>query len=146
MSRRRGVDSVFDLQPGVIVVHRDHGIARFLGLQTLEKNGEEYLTLEFSGRSKLHVPSSHIEKVQKYIGAFKGAPKLSTLGGKGWKRQKEKVSEAVRDLAGEMLRIQAAREAMPGIRSPDDTVWQYEFEAEFPHEGTAEHLTASAEI
>ena len=144
MSGGRAMDSFVDLQPGDIVVHRDHGIARFLGLQTLEKNGEEYLTLEFSGRSKLHVPSSHIEKVQKYIGAFKGAPKLSTLGGKGWKRQKEKVSEAVRDLAGEMLRIQAARESMPGIRYPVDTVWQYEFEAEFPYEETEDQLTAIA--
>jgi transcription-repair coupling factor (superfamily II helicase) len=140
----RTIDTFVDLNPGDLVVHRDHGIARFVNLKTLESDpsGEEYLTLEFAGRSKLHVPASKIELVQKYIGAFHGTPKLSTLGGKGWKRQKEQVSEAVRDLAAEMLRIQAAREALPGIRFPADTAWQKEFEAEFPYEETQDQLTA----
>jgi transcription-repair coupling factor (superfamily II helicase) len=79
---------------------------------------EEYLTLEFSGGAKLHVPVSKIDLVQKYIGAFTGKPELSTLGGKKWKKQKEQVREAVRDFAAELLRVQAAREALPGIRYP----------------------------
>ena len=134
-------------------MHRDHGIARFAGLKTLDQkvspgneSNEEFLTLEFAGRAKLHVPASKIELVQKYIGAFHGEPKLSTLGGKGWSRQKEQVSEAVRDLAGEMLRIQAAREALPGTRFPADTTWQKEFEAEFPYEETEDQLAALVEI
>lgn len=163
----RNIDSFVDLQPGDYVVHRDHGIARFLGLTTLDggttlrgvreatdhratdgraASQEEFLTLEFASRAKLHVPASKIELVQKYIGAFKGEPKLSTLGGKSWKRQKEQVSEAVRDLAGEMLRIQAAREALPGTRFPADTTWQKEFEAEFPYEETEDQLAAIAAV
>jgi transcription-repair coupling factor (superfamily II helicase) len=84
--------------------------------------------------------------VQKYIGAFKGSPELSTLGGKRWKRQKEQVAEAVRDLAGEMLRIQAMRQSMPGIHFPADTPWQTEFEAEFPYEETDDQLAAVASV
>jgi transcription-repair coupling factor (superfamily II helicase) len=145
----RAIDTFVDLQVGDYVVHREHGIARFAGLKTLDtsvssgkESNEEFLTLEFSGRAKLHVPASKIELVQKYIGAFQGEPKLSTLGGKSWKRQKDQVSDAVRDLAGEMLRIQAARESMPGVRYPADTTWQKEFEAEFPYEETDDQLAA----
>ena len=149
----RNIDTFVDLQPGDFVVHRDHGIARFLGLRALDQSvsagkdtNEEFLSLEFAGGAKLHVPASKIELVQKYIGAFKGEPKLSTLGGKGWKRQKDQVSDAVRDLAGEMLRIQAARESLPGTRFPSDTAWQREFEAEFPYEETEDQLAAIAAV
>lgn len=142
----RAMDTFVDLQPGDLVVHRDHGIARFQGLRMMPtgRDGveEEFLTLEFASRAKLHVPASKIELVQKYIGAFHGEPKLSTLGGKLWKRQKEQVSDAVRDLAAEMLRIQAARASMPGIRYPADTAWQKEFEAAFPYQETEDQLAA----
>ncbi len=137
-------------EPGDLVVHRDHGIARFVGLRTLPKDDapdQEVLTLEFDSGSHLHVPLSRIELVQKYIGAGSTSdPGLSTLGGRRWKRQKEKVSDAVRDLAGEMLRVQAARSATPGIRYPADTEWQREFEAEFPYDETEDQLSAIAAI
>ncbi len=143
----RTMDAFLDLQPGDFVVHRDHGIAQFIGLRTLEeKRGagatEEFLTLEFKGGSKLHVPVTKIDLVQKYVGSFAGKPELSTLGGKKWKRQKEQVRDAVRDYAAEMLRLQAAREAMPGIRYPADTKWQHAFEAEFPYEETEDQLAS----
>ena len=142
----RALDTFVDLAAGDYVVHRDHGIAKFLGLRTISGGGraalQEFLTLEFARGAKLHVPASKIELVQKYIGAFKGRPELSTFGGKRWKKQKEKVSEAVVDLASEMLRIQAAREALPGIRYPADTTWQREFEAEFPYEETEDQLAS----
>ena len=92
------------------------------------------------------MPASKIELVQKYLGAFQGKPQLSHLGGRRWARQKDAVSEAVRDLAAEMLRIQAAREATPGIRYPADTTWQKEFEAEFPYEETQDQLAAIGEV
>src|SRR6185369_14328000 len=106
---------------------------------------QEYLPLEFAGGAKLHVPAMNIDQVQKYIGGFKGKPQLSTLGGQRWKSQKEKVTESVRDLAAEMLRVRAARESQPGIRFPADTAWQKEFEAEFPYEETEDQLAALAE-
>lgn len=146
----RALDMFVDLQPGDLVVHRDHGIARFIQLQTLKDSSggslQEFLTLEFARGSKLHVPASKIELVQKYIGAFKGKPELSHLGGVKWNNQKGKVREAVHDLAAQMLRVQAARELMPGIRYPADTTWQKEFEAEFPYEETEDQLTAIAEV
>jgi transcription-repair coupling factor (superfamily II helicase) len=107
---------------------------------------EEYLTLEFAGRSLLHVPATKIDQVQKYVGGSRGQPTLSALGGTRWKKQKEQVSESVKDLAGEMLRIRAARSSLPGVRYPADTPWQKEFEAEFPYTETHDQLAALAEI
>ena len=149
ISTNRALDTFLELEPGDFVVHRDQGIARFVGLQMMkigEGAPEEYLTLEFANRASLHVPASKIELVQKYIGGFHGKPELSMLGGKRWQTQKERVGEAVRDLAAEMLRIQAAREALPGVRYPADTTWQKEFEAEFPYEETEDQLAAIAAV
>ncbi len=144
----RAADRSVEFEPGEFVVHRDHGIAKFVGLGRLKDSPgpEEFLTLEFAGSARLHVPASNIELVQKYLGAFHGRPELSRLGGKKWARQKESVSDAVRDLAAEMLRIQAARAAQSGIRYPADTTWQREFEAEFPYEETEDQLAAIAEV
>jgi len=151
----RAMDAFVDLEPGDYAVHADHGVAIYRGLNTVKRTipgtrgetvEEECLTLEFDGGSRLHAPVSQIDKVQKYIGGFRGKPSLSTLGGKKWGRQKEQVGEAVRDLAAEMLRIQAARASAPGIRYPGDTAWQNEFEAEFPYEETEDQLAALAEI
>ncbi|MBA4119965.1 MAG: transcription-repair coupling factor [Isosphaera sp.] len=106
---------------------------------------QEYLTLEFDGGTLVHVPAVNIDLVQKYVGA-RGSPPLSSVGGGRWKKQKERALEAVRDMAGEMLRVRAAREAMPGIRYPADTAWQREFEAEFPYQETDDQLAAMGEI
>ncbi|MBS0192090.1 MAG: transcription-repair coupling factor [Phycisphaerales bacterium] len=160
----RALDTFLDIQPGDYVVHQDHGIARFLGLtqqkprdiksstQTAlanmegrklkEPEAQEYLTLEFAGNAKLHVPAAQIDLVQKYVGGFGGKPTLSTLGGQRWKGQKDRTSESVKDLAAEMMRVRAARESMPGIAYPGDTVWQREFEDEFPYEETEDQLSA----
>ncbi|MCW5776482.1 MAG: transcription-repair coupling factor, partial [Phycisphaeraceae bacterium] len=91
-------------------------------------------------------PATSIDLVQRYVGGFRGKPQLSTIGGTRWQTQKARVAEGVRDLAAEMLRVRAAREAMPGIRYPADTPWQKEFEAEFPYEETEDQLAALAEI
>ena len=107
---------------------------------------EEFLTLEFAGRSRLHVPSSQIDQVQKYVGGFGGKPPLSILGGERWKNQKQRVTESVKDLAAEMLRVRAAREHMPGVQFPGDTPWQKEFEAEFPYTETEDQLAGLASI
>ncbi|MCL4741001.1 MAG: transcription-repair coupling factor [Phycisphaerales bacterium] len=154
----RAMDTFLDITPGDFVVHAEHGIARFVALTTMKPRAlpgrapaahdepQEYLTLEFAGRSKLHVPASSIDLVQRYVGGFRGKPQLSTIGGTRWQTQKARVAEGVRDLAAEMLRVRAAREAMPGIRYPPDTPWQKEFEAEFPYEETEDQLAALAEI
>ena len=144
----RPIDSFIDLQTGDHVVHVAHGVARFEGLRSLEKDGkrDEYLTLRFAKNALLHVPTSHIGLVQKYIGAARQKPVLSVLGGVSWTRQKERVAEAVRDMAADMLRIQAMRENSPGEVYPPDTPWQRQFEEEFPYTETEDQLACLAEI
>ncbi|GAB4386704.1 MAG: transcription-repair coupling factor [Phycisphaerales bacterium] len=158
MRQGKAIDTFLDFGVGDYVVHADHGIARFVGLTLLaprrlpglppppKHEREEFLTLEFAGGSRLQVPCTQIDQVQKYVGGFSGKPPLSTLGGVKWKHQKQRVAESVRDLAAELLRVRAAREHMPGIRFPADTTWQREFEAEFPYQETEDQLAALAEI
>jgi transcription-repair coupling factor (superfamily II helicase) len=107
---------------------------------------EEFLSLEFAEGAVLHVPASKIDQVSKYIGGFNGKPPLSVLGGARWKNQKARVSESVKDLAAELLRVRAARNHLPGIRYPGDTAWQQRFEDEFPHQETEDQLAALSEI
>lgn len=130
-----------------IVVHRDHGIAQYLGLRQLkEQDDVEYLTLQFAGRRLVHVPATHAHLVQRYIGAFKGRPQLSTLGGSRWSSQKSKAKGAVADLAGEMLRVQAVRESSPGIAFAPDSQWMREFESSFPWDETDDQIEAIAAV
>jgi transcription-repair coupling factor (superfamily II helicase) len=144
----RPVDSFLDLKVGDYVVHVAHGIAKFTGIQTLAKDGksEEYLTLRFAENATLHVPAARINLIQKYIGGFHGHPQLSRLGSGVWEKQKAKVSEAVMDMASELIEIQAARQAEVGTAYPPDTDWQRDFEAEFPYEPTEDQITSSEEI
>jgi transcription-repair coupling factor (superfamily II helicase) len=144
----RPVDSFLDLKSGDYVVHVAHGIARFTGMQTISKDGhsEEYLTLRFAENATLHVPAARINLIQKYVGGFQGHPQLSRLGSGAWEKQKAKVAEAVMDMAAELLEIQAARAAEPGLAYPPDTEWQREFEAEFPYEPTGDQVIAAEEI
>jgi transcription-repair coupling factor (superfamily II helicase) len=164
----RALDTFLEFGPGDLVVHAEHGIARYLGLSLMSPrripgrehnatigpdaakprapDAEEYLTLEFAGRSRLHVPVWQIDLVQRYVGGGGRRPRLSVLGGRKWRGQKERVAGAVRDLAAELLRVRAARESLPGIAYPDDTAWQREFEAEFPYAETDDQLAALAEI
>jgi len=139
----RPVDSFLDLKTGDYVVHVAHGIAKFTGMHTINK---EYLTLRFADNASLHVPASRINLIQKYVGGFHGHPKLSRLGSGSWEKEKAKVSEAVMDMASELLEIQAARAAESGVPYPPDTEWQKEFEAEFPYEPTADQVTSSEDI
>ncbi|MBL22149.1 MAG: transcription-repair coupling factor [Phycisphaerae bacterium] len=139
----RSLDAFVEMEPGDYVVHREHGIAQYLGLE-LRREGddeEEFLILLFSGGTRLAVPAVKAELIQKYIGG-RVAPELSSYGGGRWKKKKGKVKDAVRDLAAELIRVQAVRESTPGISYPSDTEWQYEFEAGFPFSETEDQLSA----
>jgi transcription-repair coupling factor (superfamily II helicase) len=144
----RAIDSFLDLAEGDLVVHVSHGIARYRGMQILEKNGhsEEHLILEFREGTRVFVPASKIDLVQKYVGGARTEPELSKLGGTAWQHKKEKVESAVLDLASEMVDLQALRAAQPGITFPPDTEWQAEFEATFPYQETPDQLTTLTEI
>ena len=144
----RAIDSFLDLAEGDYVVHVSHGIARYCGMQVLEKNGrtEEHLILEFREGTRVYVPASKIDLVQKYVGGSSTEPELSKLGGTGWQKKKDKVQEAVFDLASEMIELHALREAKPGYAYPPDTEWQAEFEAAFPYQETPDQLSSLVEI
>ena len=144
----RAIDSFLDLQEGDLVVHLSHGIARFRGMELLENHGqsEEHLILEFREGTRVYVPASKIDLVQKYIGGGRTDPELSKLGGTSWQKRKERVAAAVLDMASDMVELQALRQAQPGIALPPDTEWQKEFEAAFPYEETPDQLTTAVEI
>ena len=114
----------------------------------MQKDGksEEYLTLRFAENATLHVPANRINLIQKYAGGFSGSPTLSRLGSGMWEKQKEKVAEAVMDMAAELIDVQAARNAEVGTTFPPDTEWQREFEAEFPYTPTQDQVNAAEEI
>jgi len=139
----RAIDSFLELAEGDMVVHLSKGIARYRGMQLLEKGDqkEEHLELEFHGGTRVFVPVSLIHLVQKYVGGSNAAPKLSRLGSKSWERKKQAVEEAVRDLAADMIELQAQREMKAGHQFPADSVWQREFEASFPYTETPDQLT-----
>ncbi|HQR06696.1 MAG TPA: transcription-repair coupling factor [Gemmatales bacterium] len=144
----RAIESFLDLAEGDLVVHVNHGIARYKGLQVLDTKGQlsEHMLLEFGGGTKLYVPTDKIDLVQKYVGGGKSDPELSKLGGSSWARRKEKVREAVLDLAAEMVDLQAQRATLPGFSYPADTKWMNEFETAFPYEETPDQATAITEV
>lgn len=144
----RAIDSFLDLNEGDLVVHVTHGIARYRSMQTLENKGQltDHLTLEFAEGTKLYVPVDKIDLVQKYVGGGQAEPELSKLGGQLWQRRKERVAEAVADMAADLLELQAKREAIPGFACGPDSDWQREFEAAFPYPETPDQLSALADI
>lgn len=149
--RRRGrrrlgkaIDSFLDLKQGDLIVHLAHGIGRFRGLKMLDKDGQhtEHLELEFHGGTRIYVPASKIDLVQKYIGGTKTRPTLARIGGKSWLKQKQAAAEAVEDLASDMIELQASRSSRPGIAFKRDTQWQHDFEQSFPYRETPDQLIA----
>jgi transcription-repair coupling factor (superfamily II helicase) len=144
----RAIDTFLDLHEGDYVVHVAHGIGRYKGLKLLEKHGrtEEFLEVEFAESTRVYVPASCIELVQKYVGGTKLAPKLAKVGGTLWERQKAAVERAIADMAADMIQLQARRESRPGVAFPADTAWQRSFEDSFPFDDTPDQVTASAAI
>jgi transcription-repair coupling factor (superfamily II helicase) len=143
----RPMETFYELEPGDYVVHAAHGIGLFHGMTMMGEEGErqEALKIEYAGRAFLFVPASRIELVQKYIGPSEHRPPLSKLGSRSWLARKERVEESVRDLAAELLRLHAVREASPGVPQLPDTDWQREFEAAFPYEETEDQLDVAQE-
>ncbi len=142
----RAIDSFLDLNEGDLVVHISHGIARYRGLQLVDKgddHSEERLVLEFADQAKMYVPIAKVDLVQKYVGGGKISPALSKIGTSTWDKRKKRVAEAVVDLATELIDLQAKRASQPGIAYPSsDSHWVTEFEAAFPYQETPDQLRA----
>jgi len=138
-------DMLERLTPGDLVVHIDHGVARYE--QMLRRGGvgedRDYLELSFAGGDRIFVPVEQIARVTRYAGGER--PALSKLGGTEWLRAKQRVSKAVADLADELLGLYAARAGAQGFAFSGDSPWQGEMEASFPYEETIDQLRATAE-
>ncbi len=138
------VSNLTDLHAGAPVVHEEHGVGRYLGLQTLEAGGAstEFLTLEYAGGDKLYVPVSSLHLISRYTGASpEGAP-LHRLGSDQWQRARRKAAEKIHDVAAELLDIQARRAARRGIRFAVHGDEYAAFAASFPFEETPDQLKA----
>jgi transcription-repair coupling factor (superfamily II helicase) len=143
--RRRGVLRSFaDLRTGDIVVHEDHGIARFSGFDTKTVAGvtRDYLYLEYAGSDRVFVPVDQLAKISRYVGAGGAHPPLSKLGGTRWETIKSRARRAAQELAGELLNLYAERRRRQGHAFPIDTDWQREFEDAFPFTETPDQRDA----
>ncbi len=134
-----------DLKAGDRVVHVDHGVGIFVGLKQIPVGLEhhEFMELRYAGQDKLFVPVQQVDLLQKYSGAAKT---LNRLGGASWAKTKTRVRRAMRDMAGELLKLYAARKAMPGHAFSRDAHWHREFDDAFEYELTADQQVAIGDI
>jgi transcription-repair coupling factor (superfamily II helicase) len=137
-----------DLKPGDFVVHIDHGIGRFGGLQTLDlgTRSSEFMLLFYAEDAKLYVPVERMDLVQRYSSGEGQQPTLDRLGGIGWQKTKAKAKRAMRDMADELLRLYAERKLVGGHAFAADTPWQREFEDGFEYVLTADQETAIEDV
>ena len=137
-----------DLKVGDPVVHVDHGVGLYQGLETVVRNKvrEDYLVLAYAGGGKLLVPVSRMDLIQKYVGPEGHKPPLDKLGSGTWSKNKEKVRKAVKKVAVDLLRLYASRRAAEGFAYPPDGAWQAEFEAQFPFDLTPDQARAVEDV
>jgi transcription-repair coupling factor (superfamily II helicase) len=139
-------DLLSQLEPGELVVHVDHGIARYVGMtqRTLGDEIREFLQLDFAGDDKIFLPADQVGRITRYSGA--PSPGLSKLGGREWPNTKRRVRQAVLDLADDLLELYAAREQAEGFAYQPETTWQRELEESFPFTETPDQERTIAEV
>lgn len=132
------IQSFTDLSVGDYVVHENHGLGIYRGIEKIEvdKKIKDYIKIEYAGTSTLYILATQLELIQKYAGKDAKAPKLNRLGGKEWAKTKTKVRGAVKEIAADLVKLYALREKQNGFVYGPDTVWQREFEELFPFEET----------
>ncbi|OLQ90376.1 transcription-repair coupling factor [Vibrio panuliri] len=138
------IRNLAELKPGQPVVHIDHGIGRYLGLQTLEAGGmtTEYVTLEYQNEAKLYVPVASLNLISRYSGGAEESAPLHKLGGEAWTKARRKAAEKVRDVAAELLDVYAKRELKPGYKFALDRGQYATFKSGFPFEETDDQSMA----
>ncbi|MFN2582935.1 MAG: transcription-repair coupling factor [Candidatus Dormibacteria bacterium] len=140
---------VLEFAPGDVVVHRDHGIGRFVEMRSVaDESGarHEYMLLEYADGDRLFVPVEHLDRVDRYVGGADSHPTLSKLGTGEWERTKRRVKERAEEVARELLGLYSRREAAQGHAYGRDSAWQHELEASFPYEETPDQLLVMEEI
>lgn len=148
LSNAERIKDYQELKVGDYVVHANHGIGRYLGIETLAVNKlhKDFMLIKYSGDDKLYVPIDQIDLVQKFVGSEGKEPKLYKLGGTEWTKVKKKVQSSVEDIADELIKLYAEREAQKGFAFPEDTEMQQGFEAAFPYQETEDQLRCIDEI
>jgi transcription-repair coupling factor (superfamily II helicase) len=143
--RRKGIDPLA-LRGGDLVVHDQHGVGRYIEMVTRTVAGarREYLVLEYARGDRLYVPTDQLEQVTRYVGG--DAPSLDRIGGADWAKRKGRARKAVKQIAGELIRLYSARMAAPGHAFGPDTPWQRELEDAFPFRETPDQLAAIDEV
>lgn len=145
---RKSIIEFCDLNPGDYVVHQTHGIGRYLGIDKLEIEGitRDYLKIAYQNNDMLYIPTTQLEVLQKYIGSEGKAPKLNKFGGTDWAKTKKKVKESLMVLAEGLIALYAERQASKGHAFSEDTVWQKQFEENFPYQETDDQITSIEEV
>ena len=140
------IEDFTSLKEGDYVVHIDHGIGRYIGLKRISVDDRERdcLTLIYGGDDRVFIPIEQLHRVQKYIGSDGEVPTLSKLGGRAWEQAKKRTRKAVRDIAEDLVKLYAARQASPGFAFSVDTPWQREMEESFIYEDTPDQWQASS--
>ncbi len=129
-----------ELSVGDYVVHEDHGIGIYRGIERIESQGvtKDYIKIEYGDGGNLYLPATRLEGIQKYAGAEATKPKLNRLGGTEWTKARSRVQHAVKEIARDLVKLYAARQSESGYQFGPDTVWQKEFEEMFPYEETVD--------
>ncbi|MDP3041156.1 MAG: transcription-repair coupling factor [Candidatus Omnitrophota bacterium] len=142
------LNNFVDLNVGDLVVHNQHGIGRFRGLQKIKAGGglKDHLVIEYDRNEKLYVPVAAMHLVQKYIAFHAAKPKLYRLGNKEWQRVKARTRKGIAKLAWELLGLQAVRLASIGFKFSADTEWQADFEKTFPYLETPDQIKTTSEV
>jgi transcription-repair coupling factor (superfamily II helicase) len=146
--RGKPIKTFTDIRKGDYVVHENHGIGKFIGVEqlTVQDVKKDYLKIKYAGEDMLYVPVEQMDMIQKYIGADGTAPRINRLSGGDWKKVKAKAKAAIANMAKELLEISAERQARGGYSFGADSVWQREFEDLFPYEETSDQLRCIEEI
>jgi len=142
------IKSFTELKPGDYVVHVTHGIGVYRGIKQLEMQGfkKDYLDLSYGGNDRLYIPVEQLDMVQKYIGSEGKAPKINRLGSSEWTKAKTKARKSIETIAEDLIKLYALRATVKGFRFTTDTVWQKQFEEEFPYDETDDQITAIEDI
>lgn len=137
-----------DLKPGDYVVHVDHGLGKFEGLQTISSQGaeREFMLLIYADDAKLFVPVERLDLVSRYSSGEATSPTIDRLGGLGWQKTKAKAKRAMRDMADELLKLYAERKLVQGYAFSPDAPWQHEFEDAFPYDLTVDQSKAIEDV
>lgn len=142
------IKSFTELKLGDYVVHTNHGIGVYRGIKQLELDGhkKDYLQLSYECGDMLYVPVDQLDLVQKYIGQEGKNPKINKLGGSEWAKAKSKVKRSIEEIAEDLVKLYAMRATLKGHSYSKDTVWQKQFEEEFPYDETPDQITAIEDI